>query len=110
MQDFHDDLHDPVRRETFHGVWRRWASFNTRIFERVFPGIPSNGIRTFADLPQPWKGTMATAQPLDEHRRQLAKVQGLLCVYPDGLFADQDIRPSLLYGDTAALVSNAVFV
>jgi hypothetical protein len=104
-----DDLSDPVRSATFFGVWKRAAAFNTRIFERVFPGIPSNRMRRFADIGTGWRGTWDAAEPTEANRRELEKVRGVLCEYPTGWLAEQDLRPSLLYGDSAALVSNAVF-
>jgi len=44
------DITDPVVDQFWHGTWRRISNRNTEIYDEVFKCIPTNNIRTFANL------------------------------------------------------------
>eukprot|EP00462_Mataza_sp_D1_P020605 CAMPEP_0175133568 /NCGR_PEP_ID=MMETSP0087-20121206/7718_1 /TAXON_ID=136419 /ORGANISM="Unknown Unknown, Strain D1" /LENGTH=234 /DNA_ID=CAMNT_0016416079 /DNA_START=64 /DNA_END=768 /DNA_ORIENTATION=+ len=44
-------LDNPASEQAF-SLWRQRAELNTKIFEKVFPSIPSNNIRTWAEFQQ----------------------------------------------------------
>jgi hypothetical protein len=63
-----EQLRDPVVHETYTSVWRAAALSNTRIFTKLFPGLPDT-VYTLADLKK--------AQQLIEASRTAAPSQRL---------------------------------
>jgi hypothetical protein len=71
-----EQLRDPVVHETYTSVWRAAALSNTRIFTKLFPGLPDT-VYTLADLKK--------AQQLIEASRTAAPSQRLEQVRGSGL-------------------------
>ncbi|KAI0244548.1 hypothetical protein L0F63_007148, partial [Massospora cicadina] len=82
---------DPIGAPVYHGIWRRVAERNTRIYREVFPHIPSNAFATF----QAWEQFALDVRsgrlesPVLERLPHLAQVQGHLCFHPTR-FCHQD--------------------
>lgn len=76
-----EQLRDPVVHETYTSVWRAAALSNTRIFTKLFPGLPDT-VYTLADLKKAQQlieasRTAAPSQRLEQVRgRALAAVRG----------------------------------
>jgi len=95
-------LDDPVCDDFFHDVWCKHATSNMNLFEKVFRCLPSNELRTFAEV----KISRQT-DPLyitdPEDAAQLVKgIQGTLVRYPDEFLIDDVIFPPKFAKETLA--------
>lgn len=98
-----DDIYeDPVAVETLVEM-KRIARRNTQIYEDLFGALPSDKVKTWADLAA-WRGGSGggdvTKQPEDsEHARaELGKVQGHLVEFPLNFLISEDLAPSMVHG------------
>ena len=47
-----DSVNDPVSEHFWNNIWNETARSNTMIYEQVFPVIPTNEIKSFAQIPE----------------------------------------------------------
>jgi phospholipase D1/2 len=79
------DNEDPVADTVYRGKWRKTAEDNTKIFEEVFPNIPSNKFRRLDE--------QRKAAVLDISKADLLKqVKGHLTLYPLQWLENEDLE------------------
>lgn len=82
-----DSIRDPIAYETYY-LWHRTAEKNTDLFEKVFPDIPSNKIRSLSKStsdPHPISFTEGLAL--------LKQTQGHLVYFPFHFLKNESLRP-----------------
>jgi len=106
QEDLDGKYADPLAEETLREV-RRVAKQNAEIYEAVFGSLPSNSIRSWADLserraqglPRGSLGTTdMTRTPSTEALKLLKEVQGHLVEFPLHFLEEEDLAPSLFAG------------
>lgn len=90
---------DPLSEETLREM-RRVAARNTEIYEAVFGCLPSDSIRSWAELASRRAAGQAagdvTRIPNQEELELLSQVQGHLVQFPLNFLVDEDLAPSSL--------------
>lgn len=98
-----EQLRDPVVHETYTSVWRAAALSNTRIFTKLFPGLPDT-VYTLADLKKAQQlieasRTAAPSQRLEQwHLKMLDDLQGVrgfLVEFPLLFLKDEQMSPAI---------------
>lgn len=84
-------LQDPICDKTFN-LMIETAKSNTKIYEEVFPYIPSDRIQRFSDIVDKvnsWK----IEKP--ESVKKLKDIQGLIVMYPLNILGKESLYPTL---------------
>ncbi|XP_064490341.1 phospholipase D2-like isoform X2 [Ornithodoros turicata] len=88
------DLRDPVATSFYEGVWKKTATKNTEIFEKVFRCIPSDQVRSFAEL-QEFSAIPGLAETDPESARaELLELRGHLVEMPKNFLVDEVLTPA----------------
>uniref|UniRef100_A0A914Z8N8 phospholipase D n=1 Tax=Panagrolaimus superbus TaxID=310955 RepID=A0A914Z8N8_9BILA len=87
------DVSDPISDSFFHGIWCKIAENNTNIFEDVFNVLPTNQVKTFAEL-EKWskKIPMSTSNP-NEAKERLKSLTGNLVKFPLYFLEKENLNP-----------------
>lgn len=85
-------VEDPISDYFWHNVWNRAAAENTRIFEEVFAVIPSDEIRTLANIgPYMDMPKLGKIDP-EKAKLRLETIQGHLVQLPLDFLVDESDR------------------
>uniref|UniRef100_A0A914HQS8 Phospholipase n=1 Tax=Globodera rostochiensis TaxID=31243 RepID=A0A914HQS8_GLORO len=101
------DVTDPICPTFYEDHWCQIAASNTRIYEEVFRGYPTNLVKTFEELAI-WRAekTMAEEEP-EKARQRLAELVGLLVEFPINFLRRENLSPT--FASKEGLVPTSVF-
>lgn len=105
-EEMDEQFADPLNEATLAEI-KRIAKSNTQIFNEVFSPLPSDAVRSWADVAALRSGTEGTTdctrRPSAEEAAKLSSVKGHLVEYPIDFLIDEDLAPS----GASALVADA---
>jgi len=85
-----ETLQDPVSKEVYYDILMKTAINNEAIYRQVFPYIPSDNIKCYADI----RDKIDQWEVDEKHLEKLKEVKGLIVSYPLGLLRDESLYPT----------------
>ncbi|XP_053966812.1 phospholipase D2 isoform X2 [Anastrepha ludens] len=76
------DVTDPVIDQFWNGMWRRTSTRNTEIYEEVFKCIPSDKVKSYADLRKYQEEPPLCRSDPEVAAKRVANIQGFLVNLP----------------------------
>lgn len=102
-----DDIRDVVSDTFYKDLWQATAKKNTEIYDKVFHCIPTDHVRSFADL-NTYKSLKSLAKEAPgQARTRLRDVRGYLVELPLHFLENEDLRPPI--GSSEYMVPAEVF-
>ncbi|XP_014276337.1 phospholipase D1 isoform X1 [Halyomorpha halys] len=86
-------IKDPVCSEFYHGIWRKTAEKNTKIYEEVFRCLPSDEVKCFDDIKSHFRVPLTNTN-LGAAKELLQKIQGYLVMFPLEFLKDESLTPN----------------
>lgn len=88
------DLRDPICDHFYKNVWIATAAKNSSIYEKVFAVVPTDEVRSFAQLSQYMAKAKLAQTDYAEAKKCLADIRGHLVLTPLFFLCDEDLMPS----------------
>lgn len=88
------DVEDPVVESFFRDTWHRIASDNTLLYEKVFHCIPSDEVRTFAELKKGLEQPPLYHSEWSKASVMLDNIQGYLVLLPLHFLEQETLTPA----------------
>ncbi|CAG2106344.1 unnamed protein product [Medioppia subpectinata] len=101
------DIRDPIGDHFYKDVWMATAARNADIYERVFPVVPTDQVRTFAQLKDYLTRPKLVHTDPQEAQRQLDRVRGHLVLMPLNFLEDEELTPQ--WGTGEKLMPNSLW-
>ncbi|XP_037086463.1 phospholipase D2-like isoform X5 [Pollicipes pollicipes] len=96
------DVNDPISDAFYKGVWLKASSKNTDVFEKVFRCIPTDSVKSFAQL-QTFQAEVPLVLSYPSRAKEMLKdIRGHLVDLPLEFLESEDLTPDL--GTKEALV------
>uniref|UniRef100_A0AC34FDY7 Phospholipase n=1 Tax=Panagrolaimus sp. ES5 TaxID=591445 RepID=A0AC34FDY7_9BILA len=87
------DVSDPISDSFFHGTWSKIAENNTNIFEEVFNVLPTNHVKTFAELEKWSKKIPKSISDPNAAKERLKSLCGNLVKFPLYFLEKENLNP-----------------
>ncbi|XP_018495374.1 phospholipase D2 [Galendromus occidentalis] len=88
------DVEDPVADSFYSDVWKKIARRNTEIFEEVFKPLPTDCVKTFAELRAYSRVSPLAIEDPSAALEKLRDVQGHLVELPERFLEDENLTPA----------------
>jgi len=88
------DIRDPISDKFYKDVWMASAAKNAAIYERVFPVVPTDQVKSFAQLREYLNKPKLVHTDPQEARKCLEKVRGHLVLMPLNFLENEDLTPA----------------
>lgn len=91
-----DSVNDPISDHFWSNVWNETARLNTAIYEQVFPVIPTDEIKSFAQIPEYINKAKLCKVDKCKAEERLTAIQGHLVFLPLQ-FLIKELTPTFNY-------------
>lgn len=87
------DVTDPIIDGFYNGIWRRTSYRNTRIYDEVFKCIPTDHVKTFAELKSYVESPKLCKTDVPLAEEEIAKIEGFLVDLPLEFLKNEVLTP-----------------
>ena len=88
------DIRDPICDKFYKDVWMATAAKNSAIYERVFPVVPTDEVKTFAQLKEYLNRPKLANTNVAEAKKCLEKIRGHVVLQSLYFLQDEDLTPA----------------
>ena len=88
------DIKDPISDKFYKDIWMSTAAKNSALYERVFPVVPTDEVKTFGQLREYLHKPKLINTDQTEARKCLDRIRGHLVLMPLHFLIDEDLTPA----------------
>lgn len=88
------DIRDPISDKFYKDVWMRTASKNSNLYERVFPVVPTDEVKTFVQLREYLNRPKLFNTNVAEAKKCLERIRGHIVLQPLYFLQEEDLTPA----------------
>ncbi|XP_044017865.1 phospholipase D1 isoform X2 [Aphidius gifuensis] len=89
------DIQDPIKKTFYEDIWRKRSQKNTQIFEDIFQCIPSDKVKSFAELKIYQKKPGLGITDPDAAKEMLTGLRGQIVDMPLEFLKDETLTPAV---------------